>query len=167
MLQSLASPARRTVETARALGLEPVLVPELGRAGFFGDWTGRRHDELAATGGDVPMRSSGAIRRTGGRRAAKVLRIRSRASGCGLSRIGAGSATLVVHSGTIRAALCIALGSDTTSGPALRDRSVVTDPDRPARHRLARRRRLISARPEPGQAGRSGTLACAKVAMPL
>ena len=36
----------------------------------------------------------------------------------GLSRIGAGPATLVVHSGTIRAALCIAL--DLTPQAALR-----------------------------------------------
>jgi alpha-ribazole phosphatase len=41
----------------------------------------------------------------------------------GLSRIGPGSATLVVHSGTIRAALCIAL--DLTPEAALR---FVVDP---------------------------------------
>ena len=49
---SYASPSRRTVETARALGLEPMLVDEFGEQDF-GDWTGRRHDELAAGGGEA------------------------------------------------------------------------------------------------------------------
>lgn len=104
---SYASPSRRTVETARALGPEPELVSEF-REQDFGDWTGHRHDELAATGGDAyaqfwsdPARG----RPPGGESFAdQVARVRF-----GLSRIGPGSATLVVHSGTIRAALCIAL----------------------------------------------------------
>jgi len=49
---SYASPSRRTVETARALGLEPELVSEF-REQDFGDWTGHRHDELAAAGGEA------------------------------------------------------------------------------------------------------------------
>lgn len=57
------------------------------------------------------------IRLADGRRPAsfadQVARVR-----LGLSRIGAGSTTLVVHSGTIRAALCIAL--DLTPQAALR-----------------------------------------------
>ncbi len=48
---SYASPSRRTVETARALKLDPALVGEFSEQDF-GDWTGRRHDELAASGGD-------------------------------------------------------------------------------------------------------------------
>jgi alpha-ribazole phosphatase len=113
---SYASPWRRTVETARALGLDPVLVPEFSEQDF-GDWTGRRHDELAASGGDAyaqfwndPARA----RPPGGESFEdQVARVR-----LGLARIGAGSATLVVHSGTIRAALCIAL--DLTPQAALR-----------------------------------------------
>ncbi|EJN11762.1 fructose-2,6-bisphosphatase [Bradyrhizobium sp. YR681] len=105
--ESHASPARRTVETARALGLDPQLVDEFGEQDF-GDWTGRKHDELAATGGDAYAQfwSDPAHARPPGGESFEdqVARVR-----LGLSRIGPGSATLVVHSGTIRAALCIAL----------------------------------------------------------
>ncbi|MDA9426574.1 MULTISPECIES: histidine phosphatase family protein [Bradyrhizobium] len=104
---SYASPSRRTVETARALGLEPELMSEF-REQDFGDWTGHRHDELAATGGDAYAqfwRDPASGRPPNGESFAdQVARVRQ-----GLSRIGDGSATLVVHSGTIRAALCIAL----------------------------------------------------------
>ncbi|WP_439400885.1 histidine phosphatase family protein [Bradyrhizobium sp. DASA03068] len=102
-----ASPSRRTVETARALGLEPELVSEF-REQDFGDWTGHRHDELAATGGEIYAQFWRDLARgrppNGESFADQVARVR-----LGLSRIGAGSAALVVHSGTIRAALCIAL----------------------------------------------------------
>ncbi|MGY3551687.1 alpha-ribazole phosphatase [Bradyrhizobium sp. USDA 4472] len=104
---SYASPARRTVETARALGLEPELMPEFGEQDF-GGWTGRRHDELAASGGETYAQfwSDPARRRPPGGESFEdqVARVR-----LGLAPIGAGPATLVVHSGTIRAALCIAL----------------------------------------------------------
>ncbi|MBR0782987.1 histidine phosphatase family protein [Bradyrhizobium iriomotense] len=104
---SYASPARRTIETARALGLEPELVREFSEQDF-GDWTGRRHDELAASGGEAYAQfwnDPAHLRPPGGESFGdQVARVRQ-----GLSRIGAGSATLVVHSGTIRAALCIAL----------------------------------------------------------
>jgi len=104
---SYASPSRRTVETARALELEPELVSEF-REQDFGDWTGHRHAELAATGGDAYAQfwsDSARARPPGGESFEdQVARVRQ-----GLSRIGAGAATLVVHSGTIRAALCIAL----------------------------------------------------------
>ncbi|MCK1739668.1 histidine phosphatase family protein [Bradyrhizobium sp. 139] len=113
---SYASPSRRTVETARALGLEPALVNEFSEQDF-GDWTGRRHDELAATGGKAYAQfwSDPARGRPPGGESFEdqVVRVRQ-----GLSRIGAGPATLVVHSGTIRAALCIAL--DLTPQAALR-----------------------------------------------
>jgi alpha-ribazole phosphatase len=113
---SYASPSRRTVETARALGLEPALVNEL-REQDFGDWTGHRHDELAASGGEAYAQfwSDPAHGRPPGGESFEdqVARVR-----LGLSQIGSGSATLVVHSGTIRAALCIAL--DLTPQAALR-----------------------------------------------
>ncbi|MCK1736843.1 histidine phosphatase family protein [Bradyrhizobium sp. 138] len=113
---SYASPSRRTVETARALGLDPELIGEF-REQDFGDWTGHRHDELAATGGETYAQfwnDPAGGRAPGGESFAdQVARVR-----LGLARIGAGSATLVVHSGTIRAALCIAL--DLTPQAALR-----------------------------------------------
>ncbi|MBR0971168.1 MULTISPECIES: histidine phosphatase family protein [Bradyrhizobium] len=102
-----ASPARRTVETARALGLEPVQMAQFGEQDF-GDWTGRRHDDLAAAGGETYARfwSDPACERPPGGESFEdqVARVRT-----GLSGIGTGAATLVVHSGTIRAALCVAL----------------------------------------------------------
>jgi alpha-ribazole phosphatase len=111
-----ASPARRTIETARALRLDPVLVPEFMEQDF-GEWTGRRHDDLAAGCDehyarfwDDPARS----RPPGGESFEnQVLRVRQ-----GLLKLAPGAATLVVHSGTIRAALCIAL--DIAPAAALR-----------------------------------------------
>jgi len=111
-----ASPSRRTVETAHALGLAPALVAEFAEQDF-GEWTGRRHDELSATTGETYARfwSDPARGRPPGGESFEdqVARVRR-----GLARISAGPATLVVHSGTIRAALCIAL--DLTPQAALR-----------------------------------------------
>ena len=113
---SYASPARRTIETARALGLEPELVREFGEQDF-GDWTGRRHDELASSGGEAYAQfwNDPAHQRPPGGESFEdqVARVR-----LGLARVGAGPAALIVHSGTIRAALCIAL--DLTPDAALR-----------------------------------------------
>lgn len=101
------SPARRTVDTAKALQLDPVLVPEFAEQDF-GEWTGRRHDDLAASGGEAyaqfwndPARS---LPPGGESFAGQIARVRR-----GLDRIEPGSAVLVVHSGTIRAALGVAL----------------------------------------------------------
>ncbi|WP_314945071.1 histidine phosphatase family protein [Bradyrhizobium cosmicum] len=111
-----ASPSRRTVETARALRLEPIVVAEFSEQNF-GDWTGRKHDEIAATGGAAYAQfwsdPAGGRPPSGESFHDQVARVRP-----GLSQIGAGPATLVVHSGTIRAALCIAL--DLTPQAALR-----------------------------------------------
>ena len=73
----------------------------------FGAWTGRRHDDLAPNSAP-PIANSGNRRRATGRPAAKVLSIRSRAQrrACAAA---AGRRVLVVHSGTIRAVLAIAL----------------------------------------------------------
>jgi len=113
---SYASPARRTVETARALGLAPELMAEFGEQDF-GAWTGRHHDELARSGDEsyAQFWSDPARGQPPGGESFEnqVTRIR-----LGLARIGGDAATLVVHSGTIRAALCIAL--DLTPQAALR-----------------------------------------------
>ncbi|OCK54170.1 histidine phosphatase family protein [Bradyrhizobium sp. LMTR 3] len=104
---SYASPSQRTLDTARAFELDPILVPEF-REQDFGHWTGRRHDDLADLGDEGyaefwkdPARSSP----PGGESFEdQIARVQD-----GLRKIAAGPATLVVHSGTIRAALCLAL----------------------------------------------------------
>jgi alpha-ribazole phosphatase len=111
-----ASPARRTIETARALGLDPVAVPEFAEQDF-GEWTGRRHGDLAESHDDHYVRfwsDPAASRPPGGESFQdQVQRVRR-----GMLEIAPGAATLVVHSGTIRAALCIAL--DIAPSAALR-----------------------------------------------
>lgn len=104
---SVCSPARRTVETAIALGLDPVK-----RSAFteqdFGDWTGRRHDDLIAELGEsyrVFWQSPATNRAPGGESFAdQVAR-----AGEGLASLPAGDVILVAHSGTIRAVLAVAL----------------------------------------------------------
>jgi alpha-ribazole phosphatase len=105
--KAYASPAQRTIDTAKALQLDPVLVAEFAEQDF-GDWTGRRHDDLAAAGGEAyaqfwidPARSTPPGGESFEDQIARVRR--------GLDRIEQGSAILVIHSGTIRAMLCIAL----------------------------------------------------------
>jgi alpha-ribazole phosphatase len=105
--KAYASPARRTIDTAKALQLDPMLVPEFSEQDF-GDWTGRRHDDLAATGDEAyvgfwndPARSTPPGGESFEDQVARV--------GQGIGRIEPGPAILVVHSGTIRAMLCIAL----------------------------------------------------------
>lgn len=105
---SYASPSCRTIDTARAIGLTPALVPDFAEQDF-GCWTGQRHDALAAQDGEDyarfwndPARSKPPGGESFDDQVARVRR--------GLGGIAAGPAILVVHSGTIRAALCIALG---------------------------------------------------------
>jgi alpha-ribazole phosphatase len=111
-----ASPARRTIETARALRLDPVPVAEFAEQDF-GEWTGRRHDDLAAGCDEHYARfwdDPAGSRPPGGESFEdQVKRVRQ-----GLLKLAPGVATLVVHSGTIRAALCIAL--DIAPAAALR-----------------------------------------------
>jgi alpha-ribazole phosphatase len=111
-----ASPARRTIDTARALLLDPVPIAEFAEQDF-GDWTGRRHNDLAAGGDegyaqfwDNPAQSRPP---RGESFEDQVVRVRE-----GLSKIAPGSAILVVHSGTIRATLGVAL--DIAPAAALR-----------------------------------------------
>jgi alpha-ribazole phosphatase len=115
------SPARRTFETAVALGLDPVKQAAF-REQDFGSWTGRRHDDLAAELGDAYRdfwKSPAGNRAPGGESFVDQI---SRTV-AGLARLPAGDAVLVVHSGTVRAALAIAL--DLAPDTALR---FVVDP---------------------------------------
>jgi alpha-ribazole phosphatase len=106
---SFCSPARRTFETAHALGLAPVKVPEF-REQSFGVWTGRRHKEIEAELGATAYRefwrAPATNRPPGGESFVdQIARVAT-----GLAALPAGDVILVVHSGTIRSALTIALG---------------------------------------------------------
>ncbi|MDQ8730202.1 histidine phosphatase family protein [Bradyrhizobium sp. LHD-71] len=101
------SPARRTWETALALGLSPTKNATF-REQDFGTWTGRRHDELARELGSAYeefWRAPADNRPPGGE--SFVDQIERVAAG--LAALPAGDVILIVHSGTIRAALAIAL----------------------------------------------------------
>ena len=104
---AVCSPARRTWETAVALGLDPVKQAAF-REQDFGAWTGRRHNDLVAELGDAYRdfwKSPASNRPPGGESFVDQIS-RARA---GLAALPAGDAVLVVHSGTIRAVLAIAL----------------------------------------------------------
>jgi alpha-ribazole phosphatase len=111
-----ASPSLRTLETAAALGLRPITVPNF-REQNFGDWTGHRHDDLAREFGAAYRdfwRAPANSRPPGGESfAEQIVRVRE-----GLATLPPGDVVLVVHSGTVRAALAIALEIDPE--PALR-----------------------------------------------
>ncbi|ABD87452.1 histidine phosphatase family protein [Rhodopseudomonas palustris] len=111
-----ASSSRRTMETAAALALQPIAEPKF-REQHFGAWTGRRHEELARELGDAYTafwRAPADNRPPGGESFAdQILRVRD-----GFDRLPAGDVVLVVHSGTVRAALAIAL--EIAPEPALR-----------------------------------------------
>ncbi len=104
---AVCSPARRTRETARMLKLDPVDEPDFAEQDF-GDWTGRRHDDLAAELGAAYQnfwQVAAGNRPPGGESFADQIERARR----GFARLPAGDAVLVVHSGTIRALLAIAL----------------------------------------------------------
>jgi alpha-ribazole phosphatase len=103
----LASPSRRTMETAQSLGLAPVPDARL-REQNFGAWTGRRHAEIEAelgAGYHAFWQKPATNRPPGGESFADQI---GRVRAC-LAALPAGDAILVVHSGTVRAALAIAL----------------------------------------------------------
>lgn len=108
-----ASPSVRTLETAAALGLRPVPEPNF-REQDFGDWTGRRHDDLAREPGTAYREfwaAPGHRRPPGGESFTdQIVRVRD-----GLTALPPGDVVLVVHSGTVRAALAIALEIDPES----------------------------------------------------
>lgn len=103
----IASPSTRTLETAAALGLQPRTEAKFSEQDF-GEWTGRRHDDLAREFGAAYhefWRAPASSRPPGGESfAEQVERVRE-----SLADLPAGDVVLVVHSGTVRAALAIAL----------------------------------------------------------
>ena len=110
------SPARRTRETAERLGLVAAEQAAF-REQDFGAWTGRRHDELERELGAAYhefWKSVASNRPPGGESFVDQI---ARA-GAGLAALPAGEAILVVHSGTIRAVLAIALdlAADSAAG---------------------------------------------------
>lgn len=104
---AVCSPARRTWETAAALGLDPIEQPDF-REQDFGAWTGRRHNDLVAELGDAYKdfwKSPASNRLPGGESFAdQISRVRA-----GLAALPPGDVVVVAHSGTIRAVLAIAL----------------------------------------------------------
>jgi alpha-ribazole phosphatase len=101
------SPARRTRETASALQLAPVIEPAF-REQDFGAWSGRRHHDLAAELGDAYRAFwTAPARNTPPGGESFVEQIKRTATR--LETLPEGDVILVVHSGTVRAALAIAL----------------------------------------------------------
>ena len=104
---AVCSPARRTRETAAALGLDPIQEANF-REQDFGTWIGRRHNDLLAELGDAYRafwKSPASNRPPGGESFIDQI---ARAN-AGLAALPAGDVVLVAHSGTIRAVLAIAL----------------------------------------------------------
>jgi alpha-ribazole phosphatase len=105
--RAVCSPARRTWETALALGLDPAREAAF-REQDFGTWTGRRHNDLIAELGDAYRefwKSPASNAPPGGE--SFVDQIGRTVTG--VASLPAGDAVLIVHSGTIRAVLAIAL----------------------------------------------------------
>src|SRR6476620_11676639 len=113
---AVCSPARRTRDTAARLGLDAVEDAAF-REQDFGNWTGRRHNDLVAELGEAYRtfwKSPAANRPPGGESFVdQIARARD-----GLASLPSDDVVLVVHSGTIRALLAIAL--DLTPDSALR-----------------------------------------------
>ncbi len=138
--QSYASPWRRTIDTARALGARSNSRSRFFRAGF---WRLDRAASRRSRAKPIPMptRSSGAIPRGKAPPRSRVLKIRSRVSAAACRRSGDGPAVLVVHSGTISRCAVRCARSHAAGRSSIRDRSALANPDRPARDRLACRLR--------------------------
>lgn len=102
-----ASPARRTLETAVVLGLAPISDRSLLEQDF-GLWTGRRHEDLEKEFGAAYSKFWQAPAETvppqGESFVYQVARVRD-----WIEKLQAGDVVLIVHSGTIRAVLAVAL----------------------------------------------------------
>jgi alpha-ribazole phosphatase len=105
--RAVCSPMRRTRETADRLGLAAVDEADFAEQDF-GTWTGRRHDDLAAELGTAYQQFWQSPARSHPPAGESFVDQIERAK-AGLARLPAGDAVLVVHSGTIRAVLAIAL----------------------------------------------------------
>jgi alpha-ribazole phosphatase len=103
------SPSRRTVETAQALGLIANKEPAF-REQSFGTWTGRRHKEIEAELGGAAYREFWRSPATNRPPDGESFTDQIERVAAGLNALPAGDVILVVHSGTIRSALAIALG---------------------------------------------------------
>ena len=112
----IASPAGAPWRPPPRLGFTPQPEPRF-REQHFGDWTGRRHDDLAHELGEAYAafwRAPAHNRPPGGESFAdQIARV-----GEALGALPQNDVVLVVHSGTVRAALAIAL--DLPPEPALR-----------------------------------------------
>lgn len=105
---AVCSPAVRTVQTARALDLHARPDPAL-REQDFGDWTGRRHADLELEDRDRYAdfwRSPGTNRPPRGESFAEQVSRTERF----FEEFSGGPLVAVVHSGTVRALLAVALG---------------------------------------------------------
>ncbi|HTO64826.1 MAG TPA: histidine phosphatase family protein [Bradyrhizobium sp.] len=113
---AITSYARRTQQTARALGLEPRVEAAFNEQDF-GQWTGRTHDELRRAFGaayDDFWREPASSRPPGGETfVEQIARVRG-----AIDALPADDVVVVAHGGTIRAALAVAL--DIAAETALR-----------------------------------------------
>lgn len=115
------SPARRTVRTAEALRLQAMVLPAL-REQDFGAWTGRTHAELASSS-DMAYASFWNAPATSAPPGGESFVEQIERTEAALASITAERVVLVVHSGTVRAALALALAL-----PAERALSFVVEP---------------------------------------
>jgi alpha-ribazole phosphatase len=104
---AISSPARRARETAAALGLAAVPDPSLGEQDF-GRWTGRTHEEIrrdSEAAYDAFWRAPASNRPPDGESFVEQIARVSTA----IEALPSGDVILVVHAGTIRAGLALAL----------------------------------------------------------
>lgn len=113
---AVCSPTRRTTETALALGLDPVKQPEF-REQDFGAWTGKSHAELAEEP-DPAYRDFWIAPADNAPPGGESFANQINRTKAGLEILPPGASILVVHSGTVRAVLAIAL--DLSPDAALR-----------------------------------------------
>jgi alpha-ribazole phosphatase len=107
--RAFCSPARRTRETAAALGLDAISVGELGEQNF-GRWTGRRHADIAEVMGAAAYRKFWESPSTNRPPDGESFSDQIERVAKGLHQLPGGEVILIVHSGTIRAVIAHVLG---------------------------------------------------------